>query len=169
MAEAIEAVVFDWGGTLATHHDVDPAALWRTALADLPAATREALLPALAAAERRFWEAHRDTVGAHSGIIDALFAEACEVAAVTVTDVEPVFAALMATWEPYTVTEPDVAGTLAALRGRGLTLLLVEQNLGLALNAADRYLVLRDGIVAQGGAVRELAGDYNDLVRAIYL
>jgi branched-chain amino acid transport system ATP-binding protein len=63
----------------------------------------------------------------------------------------------------------DTARTLSALRGRGLTLLLVEQNLGLALKAADRYLVLRDGVVAQGGAVRELAGDYNDLVRAIYL
>jgi len=63
----------------------------------------------------------------------------------------------------------ETARTLAALRSRGLTLLLVEQNLGLALKAADRYLVLRDGIVAQGGAVRELAGDYNDLVRAIYL
>jgi branched-chain amino acid transport system ATP-binding protein len=63
----------------------------------------------------------------------------------------------------------ETARTLSALRGRGLTLLLVEQNLGLALKAADRYLVLRDGGVAQGDAVRELAGDYNDLVRAIYL
>ena len=63
----------------------------------------------------------------------------------------------------------ETARTLAALRSRGLTLLLVEQNLGLALKAADRYLVLREGVVAQGGAVRELAGDYNDLVRAIYL
>jgi len=63
----------------------------------------------------------------------------------------------------------ETARTPSALRGRGLTLLLVEQNLGLALKAADRYLVLRDGGVAQGDAVRELAGDYNDLVRAIYL
>jgi branched-chain amino acid transport system ATP-binding protein len=63
----------------------------------------------------------------------------------------------------------DTARTLSALRRRGLTLLLVEQNLGLALKAADRYLVLRDGGVAEGGAVRELAGEYNDLVRAIYL
>jgi branched-chain amino acid transport system ATP-binding protein len=63
----------------------------------------------------------------------------------------------------------DTARTLSALRSRGLTMLLVEQNLGLALKAADRYLVLRDGEVAEGGAVRALAGDYDDLVRAIYL
>jgi branched-chain amino acid transport system ATP-binding protein len=63
----------------------------------------------------------------------------------------------------------DTARVLSALRSRGLTLLLVEQNLGLALKAADRYLVLRDGAVAEGGAVSALAGDYDDLVRAIYL
>jgi len=63
----------------------------------------------------------------------------------------------------------DTARTLAALRVRGLTMLLVEQNLGLALKAADRYLVLRDGRVAEGGVVSALAGEYNDLVRAIYL
>ena len=63
----------------------------------------------------------------------------------------------------------ETARTLSALRSRGLTLLLVEQNLGLALKAADRYLVLRDGMVAEGGAVKALAGDYDDLVRAIYL
>src|SRR4051794_19313634 len=63
----------------------------------------------------------------------------------------------------------DIARTLSALRERGLTLLLVEQNLGLALKAADRYLVLRDGVVAEGGAVTALGGDYNELVRGIYL
>ena len=63
----------------------------------------------------------------------------------------------------------DTARTLSALRARGLTLLLVEQNLGLALKAADRYLVLREGRVADGGAVSALAGEYDDLVRAIYL
>ena len=62
----------------------------------------------------------------------------------------------------------DTARTMSALRGHGITLLLVEQNLGLALRAADRYLVLRDGVVTQGGAVRQLAGDYNQLVRSIY-
>ena len=63
----------------------------------------------------------------------------------------------------------DTARTMTALRSRGVTILLVEQNLGLALKAADRYLILRDGVVADGGAVSALAGSYDDIVRAIYL
>jgi ABC-type branched-subunit amino acid transport system ATPase component len=40
----------------------------------------------------------------------------------------------------------DTARTMSGLRERGMTLLVVEQNLGLALKAADRYLILRDGL-----------------------
>ena len=63
----------------------------------------------------------------------------------------------------------ETARTLGALRDLGMTMLLVEQNLGLALKAADRYLILRDGVVADGGPVSALAGGYDDIVRAIYL
>ena len=63
----------------------------------------------------------------------------------------------------------DTARTLAALRDRGMSMLLVEQNLGLALKTADRYLILRDGRVAEGGAVSALSGSYDDIVRSIYL
>jgi branched-chain amino acid transport system ATP-binding protein len=63
----------------------------------------------------------------------------------------------------------ETARTMRALRERGMTLVLVEQNLGLALKAADRYLVLRDGKVAESAEVNALAGSYDDLVRAIYL
>jgi branched-chain amino acid transport system ATP-binding protein len=63
----------------------------------------------------------------------------------------------------------DTARTMTVLRDHGVTMLLVEQNLGLALTAADRYLILRDGAVEGGGAVSALAGNYDDIVRAIYL
>ena len=63
----------------------------------------------------------------------------------------------------------ETARTMTALRERGVTMLLVEQNLGLALKTADRYLILRDGIVAGGGAVSALGGSYDDIVRAVYL
>jgi branched-chain amino acid transport system ATP-binding protein len=63
----------------------------------------------------------------------------------------------------------DTARSMSALRDLGMTMLLVEQNLGLALKAADRYVILRDGEVADGGPVSALAGSYDDIVRAIYL
>jgi branched-chain amino acid transport system ATP-binding protein len=63
----------------------------------------------------------------------------------------------------------DTARTMSALRDVGMSMLLVEQNLGLALKGADRYLILRDGQVSDGGPVSALAGNYDDIVRAIYL
>ncbi|HZM35490.1 MAG TPA: ABC transporter ATP-binding protein [Burkholderiales bacterium] len=63
----------------------------------------------------------------------------------------------------------DTARTLARLRERGMTMLLVEQNLGLALKAAERYLILRDGLVAEGGSVKALTGGHDEIVRSIYL
>jgi len=46
---------------------------------------------------------------------------------------------------------------------------MIEQNLGLALKATDRYLILRDSEVAEGGAASALAGGYDDIVRVIFL
>ena len=69
---------------------------------------------------------------------------------------------------PRLVTE--IATIMLALKKRGVTMLMVEQNIRLALSVADRFLVLRDGRVgergdiAAGGNVRE-----EDIVRSIYL
>jgi branched-chain amino acid transport system ATP-binding protein len=63
----------------------------------------------------------------------------------------------------------EIAHTLTALKKLGVTVLIVEQNLGLALDVADRFLILRDGVVIDGGAVAELSGSYDEVVRAIYL
>ncbi|HEV7253904.1 MAG TPA: ABC transporter ATP-binding protein [Mesorhizobium sp.] len=56
---------------------------------------------------------------------------------------------------------------IAELRRKGLTILLVEQNVALALEIADRATVLANGEVALQGAARELA--QSDLVRQAYL
>jgi len=46
---------------------------------------------------------------------------------------------------------------------------MVEQNLKLAFRAADRFIVLSDGEVVDGGDVRAMAGDHDAIVRNIYL
>jgi branched-chain amino acid transport system ATP-binding protein len=56
---------------------------------------------------------------------------------------------------------------IVALRKAGLSILLVEQNVGLALEIADRASVLRGGNIALNGSAEELAS--SDLVRQAYL
>jgi branched-chain amino acid transport system ATP-binding protein len=61
----------------------------------------------------------------------------------------------------------EIAEIMRALKQRGITMLIIEQNLKLALEVADRFLILRDGKVAQehaAGAVTEEV-----IVRSIYL
>jgi len=63
----------------------------------------------------------------------------------------------------------EIVGIMATLKARGVTMMLVEQNIRLALAVADRFLILRDGRVSQrhdlrGGSVAEEA-----IVRSIYL
>lgn len=63
----------------------------------------------------------------------------------------------------------EIAQIIDALKTEGVTLLMVEQNLNLAFRAADRFIVLRDGAVVDGGDVRAMAGDHDAIVRNIYL
>ena len=63
----------------------------------------------------------------------------------------------------------EVAAVMLALKQRGMTMLIIEQNIKLARAVADRFLILRDGTVAQR---HELAGgtaSEEDIVRSIYL
>jgi branched-chain amino acid transport system ATP-binding protein len=63
----------------------------------------------------------------------------------------------------------EIGETMARLKAAGTTMLLVEQNVRLALRIADRFVVLRDGVATEGGEVSALAGSYDALVRRIYL
>ena len=60
----------------------------------------------------------------------------------------------------------EIGAIVAVLKRQGVTMVMVEQNLRLALSVADRILVLRDGAVMdqRGGNVDEEA-----IVRQIYL
>ena len=73
--------------------------------------------------------------------------------------------------EPSLGLAPQMIDTvfdlIAELRRNGLTVLLVEQNVALALEIADRATVLANGEVALAGTARELAS--SDLVRQAYL
>ncbi len=68
---------------------------------------------------------------------------------------------------PAFVTE--IAAIVAALKQQGVTMVMVEQNIRLALSVADRILVLRDGLVAEHHDLRDGSGDEEQIVREIYL
>lgn len=73
--------------------------------------------------------------------------------------------------EPSLGLAPQMVDTvhdvLLALKGDGMTILLVEQNAHLALSVADRAYVLETGRVALAGSAAALARD--DAVRRAYL
>jgi ABC-type branched-subunit amino acid transport system ATPase component len=61
----------------------------------------------------------------------------------------------------------QIAEILRELRDDGMTILLVEQNAGLALSVADRGYVMVEGAVAFSGSTDELRAD--DRVQRAYL
>jgi branched-chain amino acid transport system ATP-binding protein len=73
--------------------------------------------------------------------------------------------------EPSAGLAPTVVDELiehiAALRHRGMTVLLVEQNVGAALAVAERVYVLKDGVVALSGDAKDFE-DNPDIVRAYF-
>jgi branched-chain amino acid transport system ATP-binding protein len=54
----------------------------------------------------------------------------------------------------------QLASTIVELKGRGLTILLAEQNLHFARVVADRALIIDRGRIRHSGAFAELAEDY---------
>jgi branched-chain amino acid transport system ATP-binding protein len=63
----------------------------------------------------------------------------------------------------------EIATIVAALKQRRVTMVMVEQNLRLALSIADRILVLRDGLVIEQQDIRASGADEEQIVRQIYL
>ena len=63
----------------------------------------------------------------------------------------------------------EIASIMQRMKEDGVTMLLVEQNMRLALEISDRYLILRDGHVIDAGSTDNIEGSHDDIVRAIYL
>jgi putative hydrolase of the HAD superfamily len=111
----IEAVLFDWGGTLAASNDADLLGMWRAAARVLAPADPEPLAQRLLDAELAWWQ-ERVGDGSLSGTTEELVR--------TVEDLThvPVHAALAAyhdAWETYVDHDPACAEVLRGCRDRG--------------------------------------------------
>jgi putative hydrolase of the HAD superfamily len=110
---AVDAVIFDWGGTLTPWHSINPAELWGWICAPhFPEAEAEAYAAALHAAEEQLWRSSR--ADHRSATMGQLF----ELAGVTVSD--DFLATYLQLWAPHTFTDPDVPELLGYLRERGI-------------------------------------------------
>jgi putative hydrolase of the HAD superfamily len=119
---ALQAVVFDWGGTLTPFHVIDLADLWSVAARILAPDRADELTAALLQAERESWDRITSEAGMASGTVDELLARAVELSGVTFADEERERAleAHLEAWTPYTLTDPEAAPLLRALRERGI-------------------------------------------------
>lgn len=150
----IEAVIFDWGGTLTPWHEVDLGEQWRVfarevhgvaldspdvAASDLDAA--HALAERILAVEGSAWQRGRSE---HlSATLDAILAEAG-------LDAEHdrhhlALAAYRRFWEPHTHTDPQVRPLWEGLRDRGIRVGVLSNTIW--SRAYHRELFERDGVL----------------------
>jgi putative hydrolase of the HAD superfamily len=109
----VQAVIFDWGGTLTPWHSINVEQLWQTVCEPHFAATEAAgHAAALHAAEQELWQAA--ATQQRSATMDQLFALA------RVPPSDAVLASYVGAWEPHTFTDPDVPGLLGHLRASGI-------------------------------------------------
>jgi putative hydrolase of the HAD superfamily len=134
----IDAVIFDWGGTLTPWHTVDPIEAWLAAVGD------PQLAATLHAAELEVWGRHQQQQ--RSGTMADVFAAA------DLEHSDEVLAAFHRWWDPHTHTDPDALGLLTALRQRGLKIGILSNTLWSRdeherIFARDGLLPLLDGAV----------------------
>jgi putative hydrolase of the HAD superfamily len=110
---AINAVIFDWGGTLTPWHTIDHEALWLEICArHFPAAQAARLAAAARTAEAELWLlAEREQ---RSATLAEVFARA------GLGESAELLASYFELWDPHTITDPSVVPLLSSLRERGI-------------------------------------------------
>jgi putative hydrolase of the HAD superfamily len=143
-SESIEAVLFDWGGTLATWHDIDLYDVWRSVAVLIDEPRADELAARLVKAENSVWMRSRDE---H---LSSTLEEVCLLADVAMTPAA--LAEYDRRWHPHTELAPDALDTLRALRDRGLKLGVLSNTIWSRrrheeIFARDGVLELLDGAV----------------------
>ena len=116
---AINAVIFDWGGTLTPWHNVDLNQMWMSYARVYDTHNAISLAEKLNQGEATRWLRQFDTDGEiGTGVLEELFHEAGVDTSSKLHQkaLEKYFNA----WDPHTFTDPDAIELLEALRGRGI-------------------------------------------------
>ena len=114
----VDAVVFDWGGTLTPWQDIDLVSQW-SAYASTYDPADSMLAARLADAEVSLWREQQASRGANgTGTLEHVFT-AC---GVDTSDPRhgPALAAYLRAWDPHTLADPDARPLMEALREAGM-------------------------------------------------
>lgn len=137
----VEAVVFDWGGTLTPWHQIDLHAQWYAYAEVYEPERAKDLADALLAEEEGAWRLAREHHRGHT--LDGLFRSA---------GVEPAgerheraLRAYLDFWEPHTFIDPDAPPLMAALRERGVKVGVLSNTLW--PRAHHEEVFRRDGVL----------------------
>lgn len=144
MTTAVEAVVFDWGGTLSEFVAIEMIDVWRLAARHLAPDQEEELTALLVDVEARFWA--RVQSDQRSGTLADLVAVASSELGLDVGEAVMEEAAVrhLDAWTPHIRHDADAAPVLAALRQRGLRIGLLS-NTHWPRSFHERFLE-RDGL-----------------------
>src|SRR5918912_391597 len=122
----IEAVVFDWGGTLSVFVEAELVDAWRLAARHLAPEREEEVTARLVAVEAAFWA----TTASHqrSATLADLLASAAAELELDVAEalLEEAAVRHLDAWTPHVRHDPDAAPTIEALRRRGLRIGLLS-------------------------------------------
>jgi putative hydrolase of the HAD superfamily len=135
--EPIEAVLFDWGGTLATWHDIDLYAVWRSVAEMIDDARADELAERLVKAEGSVWLRSRDE---H---LSSTLEEVCLLADVVMTPAA--LAEYERQWHPHTELDPDALPMLQDIRARGLKVGVLSNTIWSRRRHEDIFA--RDGVL----------------------
>ena len=142
----IEAVVFDWGGTLSTFVEAELVDAWRLAARHLAPDREDEVTAKLVEVEGAFWATTATDM--RSGTLADLLSSATAQLGLDVAEALLEEAAVhhLEAWTPHVRHDPDAASTIGELRERGLRIGLLS-NTHWPRPFHERFLE-RDGLAA---------------------
>jgi putative hydrolase of the HAD superfamily len=123
---SIEAVIFDWGGTLSQYVDIEMEEMWRLAARHLAPDREDEVCARLVAVEQASWD--RIPVDFRSTRLTELLATASDELGLDVAEavLEEAATHHLDSWTPHMRHDPDAAPVLQALRDQGLRIGLLS-------------------------------------------
>ena len=142
---AVDAVIFDWGGTLSVYADIDMMDMWRMAARHLAPDREEEVCARLVAVEEASWA--RIAVDQSSTTLSSLLTLASAELGLDVAEavLEEAATHHLDSWTPLVCHDPDARPTLAALREQGFAVGLLSNTHW--PRAFHEHFLERDGLV----------------------